>query len=62
MPITKSDVLSLIQDAEERNFIIERSEDKEVVNNPLSYLRFDPFLGPFVRYQEKVKKILSLVL
>ena len=37
MPITKSDVLSLIQDAEERNLLIERSEDKEVVNNPLSY-------------------------
>ena len=53
MPITKSDVLSLIQDAEERNLLIERSEDKEVVNNPLSYLRFDPFLGPFVRYSSK---------
>ena len=56
MPITKSDVLSLIQDAEERNLLIERSEDKEVVNNPLSYLRFDPFLMPFVKYQEKIKK------
>ena len=28
MPITKSDVLSLIQDAEERNLLKERSEDK----------------------------------
>ena len=56
MPITKSDVLSLIQDAEERNLLKERSEDKEVVNNPLSYLRFDPFMMPFVKYQEKIKK------
>ena len=54
MPITKSDVLSLIQDAEERNLLKERSEDKEVVNNPLSYLRFDPFMMPFVKYQEKI--------
>ena len=56
MPITKSDVLSLIEDAEQRNLLEERSEDKEVVNNPLSYLRFDPFMAPFVQYQDKVKK------
>ena len=56
MPITKSDVLSLIQDAEERNLLKERSEDKEVVNNPLSYLRFDPLLAPFAQFQDKVKK------
>jgi len=56
MPVTKADLLSLIEDAEQRNFIKERMEKKEAVNNPGSWLRFDPFMYPMVKYKEKVKK------
>ena len=56
MPVTKADLLSLIEDAEQRNFIKERMEKKEAVNNPGSWLRFDPFMYPMVMYKEKVKK------
>ena len=51
---TEKDFEILLQDAEKSGVLDDVvKEKKELVNNPLSYLRFDPGMGLYLRIAEK---------
>ena len=53
----EQDFLNIIKDAEESGILDKNKEDVELVNNPLSWLRFDPLMSPFIRLKEETEEI-----
>ena len=53
----RSFIKSLIDASMDKKVLDKEKEDLDLVSNPISWMRFDPFLGPLIMNAEKVDKI-----
>ena len=55
--LTEQKLQEVIEQAMEKKALDKEKEDLDLVSNPISWMRFDPFLGPAIMGAEKAGKI-----